>query len=272
MNNEQKDGVEQFVYRNPQYQAEFELIQKARLQPDFHVVFPDKTILYRSEEEDEKVFVIRWWKIAAAAVVFIFLSGLGWYVVTNQKTPPVIVKNSSEKTIKKTVPEKPVEDEKSIARTNPVVQKNIVSEINKPVTNRLRNPASTNTEKKSQAPELLTVIEKEEKNNEGRNIQIASTVTKERPDVNIRNIETSPNTALQNNKQIIDEEIGSPEPNPYAFTASNDEIEILNTTVSKKNKLRGIFRKVSRVVEKTTNIETGDGRGIRIANFEFALK
>jgi hypothetical protein len=77
--------------------------------------------------------------------------------------------------------------------------------------------------------------------------------------------------ALQNRKEIIDVEVGSPEPNPYAYTASNDEIEILNTTVSKKNKLRGLFRKVTRVVEKTTNIET-DGKGIRIANFEIALK
>ena len=73
LDSDQKDGVEQFVYTNPGYQAEFELIQKARLQADPHIVFPDKAGLYRTEEEDEKVVVIRWWRIAAAAVLFIFL-------------------------------------------------------------------------------------------------------------------------------------------------------------------------------------------------------
>lgn len=82
LDNDQKDCVEQFVYRNPKHQAEFELIQKARLQPDSHIVFPHKASLYRTEEEDEKVFVIRLWRIAAAAVIFIFLSGLGWYMVS----------------------------------------------------------------------------------------------------------------------------------------------------------------------------------------------
>jgi hypothetical protein len=77
---------------------------------------------------------------------------------------------------------------------------------------------------------------------------------------------------LQNKKPIVDEAVGVSEENPYVYTASNDEIEILNTTISKKNKLRGVFRKVSRIVEKTTSINPGEVKGIRIANFEIALK
>ena len=80
-------------------QAEFELIQKAKLVADRHLVFPDKASLYRSEEEPEKVVVLRWWRIAAAAVVFLFLSGTGWYIIsTNKPNNPVVAKNEPTKT------------------------------------------------------------------------------------------------------------------------------------------------------------------------------
>ena len=59
---------------------------------------------------------------------------------------------------------------------------------------------------------------------------------------------------------------------------TNNELEVLNTSI-KKNSSRGFFRKVGRVVGKVTNIgpkadkETDDNsKGVRIANFEIALK
>jgi hypothetical protein len=281
LTNEQKDSVEQFVYRNPAYQADFELIQRARLQADKHIVFPDKTSLYRSEQDDEKVFVIRWWKFAAAAAVLIFLSGLGWYMISDQKTAPAVVKtvpgtntNEASKAATKKEPE-------NIAQTDKTNRAPVVSEENQSSDN--KNIAATkprpnnrvSKEEKKPVSETIAAkqpaVIKEDKINDGSNIQIASAVTNKKADVSVDKVETSNQLALQGTKEIVDVAVGAPEPNPYAFTASNDEIEILNTTVSKKNKLRGLFRKVTRVVEKTTNIET-DGKGIRIANFEIALK
>jgi hypothetical protein len=285
LNNEQKDSVEQFVYRNPAHQVEFELIQKARLQADRHVIFPDKTSLYRSEQDDEKVFVIRWWKIAAAAAVLIFLSGLGWYMISDQKTTPVIVKAVPKKDTKEAASEKSKQQPENIAQvdkevaapvtTNPAPFVVKSSERKETITKapRVTSPVGTNEDKPTS--ERIAGVEKkatkEDKINNGSNIQIASTVTNKKADVSVDEMKPSNQMALENKKEIIDVAVGTPEPNPYAYTASNDEIEILNTTVSKKNKLRGLFRKVTRVVEKTTNIET-DGKGIRIANFEIALK
>lgn len=272
LNNEQKDIVEEFVYRNPIHHAEFALIQKARLQADTHIVFPDKTSLYRTEGEDEKVFVIRWWRIAAAAVVFLFLSGLGWYLISEKAPTPVVVRKLPSNKIDQPTSTTPRQQQESIAQANLAAetinaQRKEVTQAKQDISRR-----SIKSQQKNVTKQTLRVPEIVEKDIEGRNIQIASNVTKEKAEVNVDKMQASGSLALQGTKEVIDEAVGSVEPNPYAFAASNDQIEILNTTVSKKNKLRGLFRKVSRVVEKTTNIETGDGKGLRIANFEIAVK
>ena len=270
LNDEQRDGVEQFVYRNPVHQVEFELIQKARLQPDTQVVFPDKTSLYRTEDDDEKVFVIRWWRISAAAVLFVFLSGLGWYMVSENPSSPAVATKTPSKKVEQPVDTKPAGRQESTAKKDPVP-----STINDQKTEIVKTEVPDRVvpqQRKTVTKQTLTVPENVEHEIQGRNIQIASNVTKEKPEVNINKVESSGSLSSQATKEVIDVEVGTAEPNPYVYTASNDQIEILNTTVSKKNKLRGLLRKVSRVVEKTTNIETGDGKGIRIASFEIALK
>lgn len=270
LNNEEKDSVEQFVYCNPQYQAEFELILSARIESERHVVFPDKSLLYRTEKEDEKVFVLRWWKIAAAAVILFFLTGIGWYIISEEKTTPAIVNTTPDKKSELPSPAEPEQKIEELVKTNPAGPEVANSTIIKPVT---PNKAPATRKKVKQTPvQMLTVTKVPEKPTEGRNIQLATNVTTERPEVNIGEVGVASNISLQSNKKVVNEAIGPVEENVYAFSASNDNIEILNTTVSKKNKLRGLFRKVSRVVEKTTSIEPGDLKGIRIANFEVELK
>ncbi|HYC30313.1 MAG TPA: hypothetical protein VEB42_15870, partial [Chitinophagaceae bacterium] len=52
----------------------------------------------------------------------------------------------------------------------------------------------------------------------------------------------------------------------------NENVYIANTSVDKKNKLRGLFRKVTRVIERTTNLPAVEEKGILIGSFEIALK
>lgn len=279
LNNEEKDSVEQFVYCNAQYQAEFELILKAKVEADRHVVFPDKSLLYRTEKEDEKVFVLRWWKIAAAAVALFFLTGAGWYIISEEKTTTGIVNTTPNKKPASPVPAEPVQKPEGLGqKPEGLVKTNSAgSEVtSSPIINAVvANKAPAARKKVKQTPEqMLTEIKVPEKATEGRNIQLATNVATKRPEVKIGEMGAASNISMQSNsnKKIVDEAMGPVEENVYAFTASNDDIEILNTTVSKKNKLRGLFRKVSRVVEKTTSIEPGDVKGIRIANFELDLK
>jgi hypothetical protein len=53
---------------------------------------------------------------------------------------------------------------------------------------------------------------------------------------------------------------------------NEDVVYVSNATVRKQNPLRGIFRKASRFVERTTNAKPSDGSGILIGNLSIALR
>jgi hypothetical protein len=58
-------------------------------------------------------------------------------------------------------------------------------------------------------------------------------------------------------------------------TSSNGDPEdsyAMESASLKKNKLRGLFRKVTRVLEKNTNRDEDDQRSVQIGSFQFALK
>src|SRR5690606_20592947 len=72
LNAAQRKAVEEFVEKNPSTAKDLLIFQRTKLQPE-NIVFADKASLYRSEKE-RRVVPIRWWRVAAAAVLVI---GLG---------------------------------------------------------------------------------------------------------------------------------------------------------------------------------------------------
>jgi hypothetical protein len=264
LSNEEKDFVEQFVYRHPQHQSAFELLQEIRLTADTSIVFPDKQSLYRSEK-DERVIVMRWWKIAAAAVVLLFLGVAAWMYVGNKgvdKTNPIAggINNPAGKapeTIKA-----PKNITESLAQTNDQPTKKS-DELNPE-----QIKATQKTTKSPDQPERILIAEIKStivsNNPEGPNVpHTDGTVAMVKPET------------IEPAKQIIDvektfTELSEDDPKSGQATYAS------NTTVSNKNKMRGFFRKVGRVVDKATNIgptdEREDKKGIRIASFQIALK
>lgn len=305
LTNEEKDFVEQFVYRNPQFQASFELFQLARLEAPAELVFPYKDSLYR-HEKDERVIVMRWWKIAVAAALILAFTGSAYYLFNNNKEQPGnngfagTTPANSSKGNNKTPGNKPDQANQSTGITSKPEEVQIAQS---PVNNSDSRSAQQhiNPIQQEQPGQILIASNTNPVQEDGSAVQDAtakkiipgsnlSTETDVKP-IELAHIETpsaNPVSATDNRRVVaIDVEKSFEELSPndrrndgnYAQFASNDDrIEVLNTTVSNKGKARGFFRKLGRVVDKATNFggnedkPESEKKGVRIASFQIALK
>jgi hypothetical protein len=275
LTNAEKDKVEQFVYHHPQYQADFELIQQVKLLPDNALSLPDKTYLYRTEKDDNRVVAFPWWRFTAAAVTILAIGTLTWFIASNTgNKQPEVVKRTSDTNITNGATESPV--------TSPGIEDNGVAVTEPPV------PANATTSTKEPEEKVIAV-------NPEKNIHFAS--NKQKPShVQQTEIPTPEQDPEITDIAIVPKRVDIPVDNSYETPAvtsieikgavkqpvlvhtvasktedENDQSStyVLNAPIN-KTPLRGFFRKVSRVVEKVTNPEEGK-KGVRIANLEIAL-
>ena len=278
LSNEEKAATELFVYKNPQHQVAFELIQKVRYTADASIVFPDKESLYRSEK-DEKVIVFRWWRVAVAAAVLLFLGVSAWLYISIPKNESSIANGPKEPAI--TVPSKtkPAEKEEIIQKSS--LAENTTDKNSTEIKTQEKKSVIKEVTSKTQDAPLLAVNEiPERKNSTDSNFPSYTDVTLKGS--TIAKVDESDknqviNTDIAAVNPLPDSPVG-PESTTANYVADNtdtykDNFAVLTSNVSSKNKMRGFFRKVTRVVEKATNIGPGeDKKGIHIANFEIALK
>jgi hypothetical protein len=282
LTNKEKDLVEQFVYKYPQYQVEFELIQQARLFPDQSLGFPDKAYLYRTEEDDHKVVPFAWWRIAAAAIFLIAVGSLGLYIVTsdNKQTDGIPVVKTTAPDSNNTVAQNKneVKDQQPVVKTvEPKMADEQVVRVSEQTAQSAT--ASVKTEKKSNntsnISKQVSVTPKS-----GQQVIAKAPV----PEINDSHLTAkSVDVAVASHatvKPITVENISSkaaPVTTAIAVAmpeeTNEDKTYVLNTSVN-KTPLRGFFRKVSRVVDKATSSDTDENRkgSVRIANFAIALK
>jgi hypothetical protein len=289
LSNEEKAKVEAFVYRNPQYQQEFELLQQVKMIADTTIVFENKEILYRKEEKDDKVVAFRWWRMAAAAAVLL-IAGLLWLMNNNStKQDAVAEKESgSNKTINTVkVTENKKKDEQATITTPTVVNeiKNeelVVTKTNTPPYNNQKQPKIKNfdqdyltTDKKSKETVEALVVQNQ---SQEKDDDIKATSVTGLNSSSIEQVEIKATVKANKTISIIDEPsvILNPDEktvNGVSYAANEtDNVNVLTSTVNKKNSLRGIIRKASRLIAKTTkgSNEEGKRRSILIGNFEIA--
>jgi hypothetical protein len=272
LSNEEKDLVEQFVYKHPQYQAEFELIQQARLIPDA-ISYPDKNELYRTER-DERVIPFAWWRIAAAAIVLLFLGVAIWYMSNkntgNEEPPMAETNNKVNKDTQQIVKPAPVNNNNE----QMAVKENKVEEEKNEVAVEKKN----NIKKKSNIQEFRNVPQ--ESNND-----MVKADEQEKPDrVVSQSINTSiipvdkgnPSKVFASLDKAGTSSVKKAEPKEviyYIDETTEDNINVAMTSINKKP-VRGLLRKVKGLFDKedANDPEPENKKGIRIAAFEISLK
>ncbi|MET0635962.1 MAG: hypothetical protein ABWZ25_08025 [Chitinophagaceae bacterium] len=265
----------ELLKRDSDMQAELALYKKTKADPNDRIVFPDKTLLYRNNEP-ARVVPFGWRRFAAAAAVLIAVSVTAFIVFNDKDNAGLAVTTTPQ--VKTTEPLT------GTAKTGlPVVKQPVginsgAEVIDSPVTNPTYNPAQEvlvvghkNADKKTispvkqnQRPQNIIKEEVARKNNElpspvqnpGVNIPVnekeniaAADKLNKVPTVTPKQINPVTTVTLKPDDPLQLVVIKQPDP--------ADETEDQGHS-SKKSKLRGFFRKVTRTFEKTTNIKATD--------------
>jgi hypothetical protein len=301
LNEAGKKTIDALLAEDKQAQTQWAVLQQTILQPDMSVVFADKQSLYR--KEPARVVAFKWWRVAAAAILLFGSLWTGISIYKNAGTSkPDLVKNyetSPDKKVTNSTPGKTTvtnqTDEKftvenitaTTAQKNKEVQP---EENNKPVVEKI-NDQNTNSSNKN-----ITVQNNDKKSDNNlpkpalQNIN--NDVSNETTVRNVLPSNTTSNRVSGNNEAVV--KLTPKEHKSIVENASNNKtdpditaIAVVNTNETdneknnnrylnvdnnkqKRSALGGFLRKAKRVLERNTNVKTGDG--IKIAGFEIALK
>lgn len=295
-----KKSVETLVATHKTAQAELNILKKTKLQPDMRVVFADKQSLYR--KESNRVVAITWWRAAAAAVILGFVLSAGVYVFKhNYKVTPglpglVNVDKTNPKEIKAVLPvnQSTVQQGKKLSAENvayPSPQiKNNATAIDKITPGIDKNKSHNNNEAS------VVVAEKNNRSKKRGNDlpksyleNINSLKSNKATIVGVLPANDNSSKISGNNDATIHTKVNTsntfiagnnnrPDQNVMATQVVNENTERetsnhylhIDHDKEKRTALGGFIRKAKRIIERTTNVTSGEG--IKIAGFEIALK
>lgn len=294
--------VEALLATDRSAKAELNILQQTKLQPDTSVVFADKQSLYRTE--GGRVVGFKWWRVAAAAVLLGLVVWTGVTVYNNNtKTIPVtegVVKrdNTNPEKIQNEIPvntNTPGTNQAETTtpqNTTAAVQKNAVQ----PLTQNNKQPVQKTVKQNTiEQKDNVAVQEKNQKpgnnlprpyfeniNRAASNEVVRNNVIPENDNgingsgINNAIIKINPNEKIAN-PVLADINKSDTDPIATAIPAvnktggeNNNRYLDIDESKGKRTMLGGLIRKAKRMVERTTNIKTGDG--LKVAGFEIALK
>lgn len=271
LSDEEKKNTEEFVYKNPQYQQEFELILKTRLVADTTITYPEKEKLYRKEKDLKPVLYIRMVRYAAAAAIIGLVSLVAWNLLTPTGTKPVIVAS-----VDTTISENPakVNSEESLLPQFSEVADTGNQPEEATEKQAIVQPVQTISLSETTAETGLTAVENKDAEKSNQHFAVNNIPEK----ANIATTLLTPVTEEGISTVAAIKEIEPTGINPQLLVtapqqqSSPSELAFQELPDNNKNEFRGIFRKASRIFERVTNSEATSEKSLNIASFEIALK
>jgi hypothetical protein len=274
LNSTQKIAVEQFMANHPAAKEELALLQRTRLQPE-QIIFADKKSLFRKEEK-VRAIPLRWWRIAAAAVL-ILGAGLTTVIVLDKKSADkeniakaydhIQKTNAQSRIVAKRIPVIPDTAQQVVVSISKQTKSNSTLKHNNAINNKLRNNSSMQGTKE----ESVIADNNKPSNNLPRPINTTRPAY-DSSDTNLAGI----NSFIKQTKPQVQEPVKN---NPvtihtvqpsYASSSTNAD-DALNQPDSKRSKLRGFFRKVTRTFEKNANMNTSDDDRLLVGGLAIKL-
>lgn len=273
----ERAAVEKFVEENPELKKELDILEQSVFTADESIVFENKDALYRKEQKAAVVF-FNWKKMSAAAAVLIFFGLAAWMYFGNRtldnRQPNDRIasinqpKNNSTEN-KHITPSSPKEKEipkdqvaKNNAEKNTGINnvalsdrsrkeknyhpRNNIGKAGNKINGIKNNTAEHEDLRKSQddyAPEDVAL---KEAPNAVNDVALADhSNEKIKIAVQPRHIASPETKVVQNTIQYADEN----------DLSDNNRIYVANTSFSKRNSLRVVFRKASRIIDRITTLQ-----------------
>ena len=296
-----KKAVKSLLLVDKTAQREWNILQQIKLRPDMTVVFDDKHLLYR--KEGGKVVGFTWWKVAAAAVLlgFVLWTGVAVYknnftvksgstelanrngnkkqqqipdtnanviavpdgITTGNNTASIAVQDNDKTTSSASVL---TAIEKKNNQNSIAPKENVTVQNNKKPGNNIPQPSLQNINRNGSNETIVASVQPSN-NNSNRVSGNNDAAVRTNPKENTNNVVIA---SLNVNKAEANITAVQPVNNTTADGDNNDRYLNVADDREKRTALGGFLRKAKRVIERTTNIKTGEG--VKIAGFEIALK
>ena len=277
LNESEMKAVEQFIKLNPDLAGEFGLIQDTVMKPDGSIIFENKELLFRDESEQRKVIYMRWYRMAAAAVLLLAFSIIGWLFLgdRNMHHEPVAIVQPPQAN-KPTVTDAVKQEETKDLKELEVVRETKKSKgSNNTLADETRSDDNSNSSsvagsKREKVKQSDYSIKNEDNSNDQPENTIAPDVAKNEPaEITPEGVSITHDIVKSEPvKEIIDVPVEpramdntEPEVQQVQYAQSfrqetnNDMIYFANTSLTKKTKLRGVLRKATRYLDRVTSLQ-----------------
>ena len=280
---EEKSAVEKFASQHPKLRKELSYILKCRIKADDQIVFQGKESLFRHEIKKRIVYFSRFNIAIAASLILVAGFMFFRFVFThNQSAPPAI--SHVVPPAKNAIPEKKSPATVTPSAVNPYNQSTAKLQ-QLPDRSLAENLTRRSLKKKQGSGQQASAVEQSAADLIAVKKSIAAApIPGSRVDPNTSGISSMiektgkpvialNNEQVQKSSEIEDQNLHSTQQLVLAsMPNTEDGISVLTGTASKST-MRGFFRKVSRVFEKTTRIgDEDEKKGVLIGNFQIALK
>lgn len=268
LNESEMKAVEQFIEHNPDLAGEFGLIQDTIIKADGSIIFEHKELLFRDESEQKNVIYMRWYRMAAAAVLLLAFSITGWLFLgdRNMRQEPVVIQppQANKPAVAEAVKPK---ERKETKETN---DNTVADERASRSSDKIRSSPVAQSNKREKMKQSDNNSTKENIRNDSPEIIDEPAVTKYEPTENIPEAATITHDVVKTEavKEIIDVSVepraldnSEPQGQDVQYAQSfrqetdNDMIYFANTSLTKKTKLRGVLRKATRYLDRVTSLQ-----------------
>jgi hypothetical protein len=271
----EKTEFEKLVNATPSLQTELELYRKTKLQPEMDIVFENKSVLYRSTER--RVVRMTWVRWAAAAAILLAVSITAITVSNKTKETGPIAKSIEQ--IKEDVAEIKID------KKGPEIPVTLADNSKKDEVGGLEKQPSV-----AKKTDLLREKKANQKINNDEKKDVIASNNEKTPSNNLPEPENKTSTfiasvdPIQKQKTVnglpdASVDVTNRQPSPYKYAGGPQIADDSDGTINpdedggQNKKSRGLFRKLTRVFEKTTGMKaTTDDDKLHIAAFTVKLK